>query len=34
VPTGIRPSLTKRLKDAGIQLPAELFERPVPARWS
>jgi pilus assembly protein CpaF len=34
VPTGIRPNLTKRLKDAGIQLPAELFERRVPARWS
>jgi pilus assembly protein CpaF len=33
IPTGIRPNITKRLKDAGIELPAELFERPTPARW-
>jgi pilus assembly protein CpaF len=33
VPTGIRPNITKRLKDGGIELPAELFERPTPARW-
>jgi pilus assembly protein CpaF len=31
VPTGIRPNVTKRLKEQGIHLPAELFERPIPA---
>jgi pilus assembly protein CpaF len=29
VPTGIRPNVTKRLKEIGIALPAELFERPL-----
>jgi pilus assembly protein CpaF len=28
VPTGIRPNVTKRLREVGIQLPADLFERP------
>jgi pilus assembly protein CpaF len=32
VPTGIRPNMTKRLKDVGIGLPAELFERPPSVR--
>jgi pilus assembly protein CpaF len=32
IPTGIRPNITRRLRDAGIQLPAELFERPTTGR--